>query len=255
MHEELLSELVRVLRPARRILAFTGAGISTRSNIPDYRGPTGVYRHRSPVYYQQFVASDSARREYWSHKYDGYAGFRDAEPNSAHRALVELEKRGQLAMVVTQNVDGLHQASGLSRERLIELHGSNREVECDSCGVREDPERCMTHFSKTGEPPCCLECGGFMKPAVVMFGQALSSELLQRAHAASRQADLILALGSSLVVTPAADIPLSGVNHGAPYVIINQGQTPHDGLATLRIDGDVADYLPAAVARLCTPDW
>lgn len=250
MQEDLLAALAGLLRPARRILAFTGAGISTRSNIPDYRGPAGVYRDRSPVYYQDFITSDSARREYWSFKVDGYVAFRDARPNSAHHALVELDARGQLALVVTQNVDGLHQLSGLARDRLVELHGNNREVECDTCGLREDPERCMTHFSETGEPPGCLSCGGFMKPAVVMFGQPLASENLQKAHVASQAADLVLALGSSLVVTPAADIPLVGVRNGVRYVIINQGQTPHDHLATLRIDGDVADYLPAAVSRL-----
>ena len=250
MREELLAAFVSLLRPARRILAFTGAGISTRSNIPDYRGPAGVYRNRSPVYYQDFIASDSARREYWRFKLDGYAAFRDAKPNSAHQALVELEKRGQLGLVVTQNVDGLHQLSGLSSERLVELHGNNREVECDACGVREDPERCMVSFAETEEPPRCLGCGGWMKPAVVMFGQPLAIDNLHKAQAASRVADLVLALGSSLVVTPAADIPLLGVRAGAGYVIINQGQTPHDQLATLRIDGDVADYLPAAVRGL-----
>jgi NAD-dependent deacetylase len=250
MHEEQLAALVGLLRPARRILAITGAGISTSSKIPDYRGPAGVYRDRSPVYYQDFIASESARREYWSFKVDGYAAFRDAKPNSAHHALVELEARGQLALVVTQNVDGLHQLSGLSSERLVELHGNNREVECDTCGQREEPDRCMTYFSETGEPPRCLGCGGLMKPAVVMFGQPLASENLHKAQAASRAADLVLALGSSLVVTPAADIPLFGVRNGAGYVIINQGQTPHDHLATLRIDGDVSEYLPAAVSRL-----
>src|SRR5690606_8128284 len=168
-----LDALVRLLRSARRVLAFTGAGVSTHSNIPDFRGPQGVFKHRPPVYYQEFITSDTARREYWAFKLEGYPAFRDAEPNPAHHALVELEAMGKLGLVVTQNVDGLHQRAGTSPERLVEMHGTNAEVECDACGVREPPERCMPEFAQNGEPPLCLDCGGFMKPAVVMFGQAL----------------------------------------------------------------------------------
>jgi len=246
----LVTSLVQLLAGARNVFVFTGAGISTNSNIPDFRGPRGIYKTRSPVYYQEFVASADARREYWSFKLEGYIAFRDAVPNAAHRALVELEQKGRLGLIATQNVDGLHQLAGTSRERLVELHGTNAEVECDSCGLRESPVRSMTEFERSGEPPLCPGCGGFMKPAVVMFGQALASDDLRRAQRASEAADLVLALGSSLVVTPAADLPLCGVRRGAKYVIINQGVTPHDRLASLRIDGDVAEYLPRAIAEL-----
>jgi len=241
---------VRLLADARRVFVFTGAGISTRSNIPDFRGPQGVYKDRAPVYFQEFVASDHARREYWSFKAEGYRAFRDARPNAAHHALVALEKLGKLALLATQNVDGLHQLAGTSSELLVELHGTNLSVECLECGERELPERCMSEFEASGEPPRCRACSGFMKPAVVMFGQGLDAAHLRRAQAASRAADLVLALGSSLVVTPAADLPLIGRNAGAKYVIINQGATPHDRLATLRIDGDVVDYLAVALERL-----
>lgn len=250
MRQDWLDALTERLSQARRIFAFTGAGISTRSHIPDFRGPQGVYKNRSPVYYQQFLSSDEARREYWHFKLEGYAAFRDAEPNAAHRALVTLEAAGKLSLVATQNVDGLHQLAGTSRERLVELHGTNSEVECDACGAREQPERCMVEFGRTGVPPLCNACGGFMKPAVVMFGQALDLGALRKAHEASRGADLVLSLGSSLVVTPAADIPLVGVEAGAKYIIINQGATPHDRLADLRLDGDVVEYLAKAVSRL-----
>ncbi len=242
-----VSELRRLIERSSRILAFTGAGISTGSGIPDFRGPGGVWSKRTPVYYQEFVASDAARREYWEFKLESYHAFRDAKPNAAHRALVELERQGKLAALVTQNIDGLHQAAGTSAERLIELHGTNAAMVCIDCKKRESPERTMQEFEATREPPVCLDCRGLMKPAVVMFGESLDMLLLGRAREAAEEADLILALGSSLVVTPAADIPLFGARRGTPYVILNRGETPHDELATLRIDADVVDVLARAV--------
>src|SRR5687768_2860711 len=137
MQDHWLSALTELLRGAERVFAFTGAGISTNSKIPDFRGPQGVFRKRAPVYYQEFMASDSARREYWAFKAEGYPAFRDAVPNAAHRALVTLEKLGKLGLVATQNVDGLHQLAGTSPECLVELHGSNRSVECAACGTGE----------------------------------------------------------------------------------------------------------------------
>jgi NAD-dependent deacetylase len=240
-------ELVALLSAAQNCLVFTGAGVSTGSGIPDFRGPNGVWKTRQPVYYQDFMASAAARVEYWHFKLEGYTGFRDARPNAAHQALVALERAGKLGALVTQNVDGLHQSAGTSRSKLIELHGTNREVECTGCKARETSERCMAEFARDEKPPTCVRCAALMKPAVVMFGESLNAADLQRAHEASARADLILALGSSLVVTPAADIPLVGARRGAPYVIINRGETPHDRLATLRIDADVVDVLPPAV--------
>jgi NAD-dependent deacetylase len=243
---ELLSGLIAA---ARRILVFTGAGISTGSGIPDFRGPSGLWTKRAPVYFQQFVQSEAARREYWEFKLDAWQTFRDARPNAAHAAVVELERRGQIECVVTQNIDGLHQAAGTSRERLLELHGTNCENECVDCRRREPPGRCIEEYTRTREPPVCPACGGLMKPAVVMFGQALDAELLGRAYRHAARADLILALGSSLVVTPAADVPLAGARRGIPYVIVNRGETPHDGLARLKIDADVVELLPRVLSR------
>jgi NAD-dependent deacetylase len=240
-------ELAALIQNANRILVFTGAGISTGSGIPDFRGPAGVWTTRSPVYYQSFVASDAARIEYWDFKLEGWVGFRDARPNAAHRALVRLEQAGKLESVVTQNVDGLHQAAGISNGKLVHLHGTNLEVNCLGCGKREPPERCMKEFAATRVPPVCDDCGAFMKPAVVMFGQALDPGELRRAFAAAERADLALALGSTLAVTPAADVPLTAARRGVPYVIVNRGETAHDALATLRIDGDVTEILPAAI--------
>jgi NAD-dependent deacetylase len=245
---DVLTRLVELLRGAERVLAFTGAGISTGSNIPDFRGPDGAWRTRVPVELPEFVRSEESRVEYWSFKLDGYAAFRDARPNAAHLALVTLERRGRLEAVVTQNVDGLHRAAGTSAERLVELHGTNADAVCLACGAREPIARCLDEFTRTKQPPRCLACGGLMKPGVVMFGQALDPEDMRRANAAAGRADLVLALGSSLVVTPAANVPLVALRRKAPYVIVNRGATPHDTLATLTIDDDVGLILPAAVA-------
>lgn len=246
-------ELRELVARSNRILAFTGAGISTRSGIPDFRGPAGVWTKRAPVYYDAFIDSEAARREYWEFKLESYVVFRDAKPNVVHRALVTLEKRGKLECLVTQNVDGLHQAAGTSREKLIELHGTNSEVICIECKKREAPARAMRMFEATREPPTCLDCGGLMKPAVVMFGESLNMLDLGRAREAAESADLILALGSSLVVTPAAEIPLFGLRRGTPYVIVNQGETPHDRLATLKIDSDVVEVMAALVPDVDEP--
>jgi NAD-dependent deacetylase len=151
-----LSEVARLgelLGRAERILAFTGAGISTGSNIPDFRGPDGVWRTRTPVELPAFLRSEDARIEYWSWKLEGYPAFRDARPNDAHCALVTLEERGKLEAVVTQNVDGLHRAAGTSAERLVELHGTNSEAVCVGCAAREPVQRCMDEFAESRRPP------------------------------------------------------------------------------------------------------
>lgn len=244
-----VEHLRALLERSTRVLVFTGAGISTGSGIPDFRGPTGVWQTRTPVYYQAFMADEAARREYWEYKLEGHRAFADARPNAAHLALVELERQGKLECLVTQNIDGLHQAAGTGAEKLIELHGTNAEVECVECRKREPCARAMTEFAETREPPTCPDCGALLKPAVVMFGQALDMALLGQALRAAERADLVLALGSSLVVTPAADVPLAGARRGTPYVIVNHGETAHDRLATLRIDDDVVRVLPAAITR------
>lgn len=242
-------DLAPWLERARRILVFTGAGMSTASGIPDYRGPSGVWTTRTPVYYQAFMSSEAARLEYWQWKYEGWSTFRDAAPNAGHRALVQLEQLGKLECVVTQNIDGLHQAAGTSPERLIELHGTQRDVECTGCGAREPADPRMQEFGRTRRVPCC-GCSEPLKPALVMFGQPLDPRRLERAFAAADAADLVLALGSSLVVTPAADVPLRAARRGVPYVIVNRGETAHDALSTVRIDSDVGDVLSRALQRL-----
>ena len=236
------------LRNSRKALIFTGAGISTGSGIPDFRGPQGVWTRRKPVYYQDFMSSEAARIEHWDYKLDGWDGFRAAQPNAVHHAIVRLEQVGKVLAVVTQNIDGLHRAAGTSADCLLELHGTNLEVECQSCKRRGDPEPHFEFFRQKRQPPLC-ECGGFLKPATISFGQSLDPQVLERAAERAMEADLVVALGSTLSVYPAASFPLLAAQRGVPYVIINRGATEHDGepCVSLRIEGEVSEIFSAAV--------
>ena len=243
------AKLVDYLRGASKILAFTGAGISTGSGIPDFRGPEGVWKRRQPVYYHDFMRSEAARVEHWDYKLEGWPAFREARPNATHEAITLLEQAARLLAVVTQNIDGLHARAGTSPQRLVELHGTNSFVECQTCGKRSDPEAHFAAFARTRRPPTCA-CGGFLKPATISFGQNLRNEELERAQRAALETDLVVALGSTLSVHPAADIPLLAAARGTPYLIVNRGPTEHDGRpeVTLRLEGDVGAIFPAAVA-------
>jgi NAD-dependent deacetylase len=240
--------LADFLRASRKALIFTGAGISTGSGIPDFRGPQGVWTRRQPVYFQDFMRSEAARIEHWDFKLEGWDGYRTAEPNAVHRAIVALERAGKVLAVVTQNIDGLHARAGTSADRLIELHGTNLLVECQTCGGRDDPEPHFEFFRVHRQAPLC-HCGGFLKPATISFGQSLDPRVLERAAEAAASADLVVALGSTLSVYPAASFPLLAAQHGAPYIVINRGPTDHDsdGAVSLRIEGDVAEIFPSAV--------
>ena len=242
-----MDSLESLLQKASRPLFFTGAGMSTGSGIPDFRGPKGVWKTRKPVYYQDFLASEEARVEYWDYKLEGFEQFRDARPNAAHRALAELEQLGKVSALVTQNIDGLHQDAG--NTSVIELHGTNREIECTSCGERTPPAPAFKEFKRTRQCPVC-ECGGYLKSATISFGQAMPVEELEKAFGLAEKGDLAVSIGSTLEVQPAASVPLQAVRNGAPYVVINQGETAHDNIATLRLEGDVNEILPSAVRRL-----
>jgi NAD-dependent deacetylase len=238
-----------LLHGAARALVFTGAGMSTGSGIPDFRGPGGVWTRRPPVYYQDFMRSPAARLAYWDYVLEGHDAFRGARPNAAHHALVALERRGRLATLVTQNIDGLHAAAGHDERLVIEVHGTRRFVQCQSCQERFDPEPVVERFRRTRQPPCCA-CGGLLKPATVSFGQAMPEDKMRAALDAAARADLVLAIGSTLSVHPAAQVPLAAAQAGAPYVIINRGGTAHDDLADVRIDDDAVVVLPRIVAAL-----
>jgi NAD-dependent deacetylase len=243
-----LQDLVEYIRTAHRILIFTGAGISTGSGIPDFRGPNGVWTRRKPVYYHDFMTSEAARIEHWDYKLEAWPKFRAARPNQVHHAIVKLENAGRVVAVLTQNIDGLHSFAGSHAERLVELHGTNLLVECQSCHWRGDPEPCFEQFRIHRKPPIC-DCGGFLKPATISFGQNLDPLALTRADEAAENADLVVALGSTLSVYPAASFPLQAAQRGVPYAIINRGATDHDDQpwVTLRLEGEVTDLFPNAV--------
>ncbi|MDQ3546271.1 MAG: ATP-binding protein, partial [Verrucomicrobiota bacterium] len=246
-------DLTDYLRASRRALVFTGAGISTGSGIPDFRGPQGVWTRQQPVYYQDFMSSETARMEHWDYKLEAWESFREAQPNDVHRAIVALEAAGKIGMVVTQNIDGLHTLAGTSRERLVELHGTNSLIECQSCQRRSNPETHFDFFRAQRTPPLC-ECGGFLKPATISFGQSLEPNELERARHAAEEADLVVALGSTLSVYPASAFPLMAAQRGVPYVIINRGATEHDheSCVSLRIEGEVNEIFPAAAESACS---
>src|SRR5262245_15449642 len=248
-YEKPRTELVAYLRDARAIMVFTGAGVSTASGIPDFRGPQGTWTKRRPVDYQSFVQSEAARIEHWDYKLESWDLFRQAQPNPAHRAIYDLERAGKLLAVVTQNVDGLHAKAGTSAERLIELHGTGALVECLSCHQRDRVEPHLEYFKLNRKPPRCA-CGGVFKTATISFDQRLSEDELERAYATATSCDLVLSLGSTLSVQPACSFPLVAAQRGVPYVIVNLGVTDHDDepCVSLRLEGDVSEVLPRAVA-------
>jgi NAD-dependent deacetylase len=250
MTESETEALAELIRGGNQILVFSGAGISTASGIPDYRGPQGVWKRRQPVYLQEFLTSAEGREEYWDFKLEGWDDYREARPNAVHQACVDLERAEKLDLLVTQNIDGLHLAAGTSPERLVEIHGTDARVTCLECGAEADPQTCYEGFRETRQPPKC-HCGGWLKPATISFGQSLRVEDLERSFEATRRADLVISLGSTLSVHPAASIPLTAAGRGIPYVIINRGETEQDRhpAVTLRIEGDVGQVFPPAVAQ------
>jgi NAD-dependent deacetylase len=228
------------------MMIFTGAGVSTASGIPDFRGPGGVWTKRAPVYYDDFMSSEGARIEHWDYKLEALPAFRAAKPNEVHQAIVALEKAGKVLAVVTQNIDGLHALAGT--KSLIELHGTNALVECQTCLRRGDPEPHYEFFRVHRKPPLC-HCGGFLKPATISFGQNLNTADLQQATKVARSCDLVVALGSTLSVYPAASFPLLAAQSGVPYIIINRGPTDqdHESSVSLRLDGSLIEIFPPAV--------
>jgi NAD-dependent deacetylase len=247
-----MDDLLAFLRRAERLLVFTGAGISTGSGIPDFRGPQGIWKTRQPVYFSEFLTSEEARIEYWDYKLESWPAMRDATPNAAHRALVDLQNAGKLLAVVTQNIDGLHQKAGLPEELVIELHGTNRWIECLTCKRRFEPQPLFDAFAATLRPPRCPNCAGWLKSATISFGQDLDARTLEAAEQAAMRCDAVIALGSTLSVYPAAAFPLAAARRGVPYAIINRGPTEHDSFpeVTVRHDGDVSIIFPEAVALL-----
>ena len=243
-----LEQVARWLDQSHRAVVFTGAGISTESGIPDFRSPGGVWARNQPVYFDQFMASAEQRYEYWRQKSEGHNDMAAAEPNVGHEALSRWEATGRLRGVITQNIDGLHQLAG-SRQ-VLELHGTARQVMCMDCGVRQEAEPLVLQFRRTNTVPPCDRCGGRMKHATISFGQPLPADVLAEAARWCGEAELMLAVGSSLVVTPAADLPREAKHAGARLVIVNRDPTPLDSLADAVINESIGPTLTEIDAYL-----
>ncbi len=238
-----LETVAQWLASSRKAVALTGAGISTESGIPDFRSAGGVWAKYRTVFFDEFMESADGRYEYWRQKCELHREFALAQPNAGHRVLAEWEAAGRIRGVITQNIDGLHQLAG--NRRVLELHGTARQAACLDCRERFDIEPFITQFRETNAVPDCPACGGRLKHATISFGQMLPPDVLMEATRWSRDADLLLAIGSSLVVTPAADLPRVANERGARFVIINRDPTPLDPLADANLRGSTGTMLTA----------
>ena len=245
MHQQAVRDLVA---GASRIVGFTGAGISTESGVPDFRSPDGVWARNRTVDFQEFVSSEAGRVEYWRQKAAAWPAMRAAQPNAGHYAFVELHRQGRLAALVTQNIERLHQRSGLPADSVLELHGTTTEAVCLTCGDRITSDEACRRIEAGEKAPRCRPCGGLLKPATISFGQAMPLDVMARAQAAAETCDLLLAVGSSLVVEPAASVPRTAKAAGARLVIVNREPTPLDGIADGVARGEIGEVLPALVA-------
>jgi NAD-dependent deacetylase len=244
-----IANAIALARDARRIVAFTGAGVSTESGIPDYRGPGGVWERNAPPTLSDFRDNVETRDRYWQERRDRYAALRDAIPNAGHLALARLQAAGRLATVITQNIDGLHQKAGSDPAQTIELHGTAHRVRCLDCGASWPAETIQARL-ETEPLPVCELCGGPLRAATILFGEALPEQALRRAFAAGRTCDLMLVVGSSLVVQPAARIPALAYANGARLVILNREPTPLDDLADVVVRGSAGPALAAIADAL-----
>lgn len=248
MHDDLAD----ILRTASRGVAFTGAGISTESGLSDFRSPGGIWSRNQPVLYDEFLASREARARYWSMRVELFHELLHAQPNEGHYAIAQLEALSKIVAVVTQNIDGLHQLAG--SDRIIELHGTARIVACVDCGKEWPPEDVIARV-KAGDPaPDCDACGAPLKSKTISFGQAMPIDAMREATEVSIHSDVFLAIGSSLVVEPAASLPALAKERGATLVILNKTETPLDGLADLVIREPIGETMRTVMRRLAPGD-
>jgi len=236
-------QLAQHIIEANKILVFTGAGISTESGISDYRSKGGLWDRFQPVTIQEFLVSEDKRKQYWRIKMDLYESLHSAQPNDGHKAIVEFNKMGRLRGVVTQNIDGLHELAGIPKKKILELHGTNRETVCLDCADITSWQETHQRLKEGEEAPLCRKCEGFLKPNTISFGQSLDAEILEQSFVWSRDCDLLLALGSTLIVEPAASIPRIAKQNGAYLVIITLSETPLDALADIKIEAGIGETL------------
>jgi len=242
-----IERLRAMIGSAQRIVAFTGAGISTESGIPDFRSPGGIWTRYKPIYFDDFMASDEMRRESWRRKFASDETMLKAEPNAGHRALAKLVEQGRMSAVITQNVDGLHQRSGIPDSKVIELHGNATYASCLDCGHRYELEPIKKAFLGAGKLPLCEKCDGIVKTATISFGQAMPEIEMARAQDETLACDLFVVLGSSLVVYPAAGFPQVAKRNGSKLVIINRDPTDQDGDADMVIHDEIGPTMSRAI--------
>ena len=239
--------LADLIAAARRVVLFTGAGISTESGIPDFRSPGGFWTRNRPIDFDEFLASEEARRESWRRRFELEPLVRAAQPNRGHRACAELVRQGKAGAVITQNIDGLHQASGIPDAQVIELHGNTTYARCLDCGERHELAAIRVAFEEAGTLPRCAHCDGLVKTATISFGQAMPEAAMRRAEQETYAADLFVVLGSSLVVYPAAGFPVAAKRNGARLAIVNRDPTELDPIADLVVHAGIGETFGAAV--------
>lgn len=246
-HDKDVETLRHMIEDAERIVAFTGAGISTESGIPDFRSPGGVWTKYQPIEFPDFLASEEMRRESWRRRFATQSEIGEVEPNRGHRAIAKLAEIGNVANVVTQNVDGLHQRSGVPDGKIVELHGNATYARCLECYERYELEPIRAAFEADGALPECGACGGIIKTATISFGQQMPEAEMHRAEAATLRCDLFIAIGSSLRVYPAAGFPSLAKRNGALLAIVNREATGLDVEADLLVHAEIGPTLGEVV--------
>jgi NAD-dependent deacetylase len=247
---EEIAALAGLIRQARRVVVFTGAGISTESGIPDFRSPGGIWTKMMPVEYQDYLRDPEARRVSWQRRFEMEATWNAVKPNDGHFAVAELVAMGKVSHVITQNIDALHQEAGVPADKVIELHGNTRYAKCLDCGRRVEIPEIRAHFQALGIAPDCADCGGIIKTATISFGQPMPEDEMARAEAATLACDLMLVLGSSLAVYPAAAFPLAAKRNGARLAILNREETPQDRFADLVLNAEIGPTMRAVIDAL-----
>jgi NAD-dependent deacetylase len=244
------ARLQEMIYEASTVVPFTGAGISTECGIPDFRSPGGLWTKNRPIPFDEFLASQEARNESWRRRFAMSDQFGDAKPGRGHRALASLYRVGKVPAVITQNIDNLHQSSGIASEHVVELHGNTTYAACLDCADRYDLSWVRQRMeAANGCAPDCPACGGFIKTATISFGQAMPDAAMQRAQDLARSCDLFLAIGSSLVVWPAAGFPLMAKRNGARLIIINREATEFDEMADLVVRQDIGTVLESFIVH------
>ena len=247
MSEQDIEELAALVQRSQRTVVFTGAGMSTECGIPDFRSPGGFWTKHQPIPFQDFIASDVIRREAWRRFFAISDTIAKAAPGPGHKALARLVALGHVSHVITQNIDGMHANAGVPPQRIIEIHGNATYAACLSCGQRHELEWARETLERQDLVPACTACGGIVKSATIAFGQSMPERAMADASAATLDADLFLAIGSSLKVFPAAGLPVLATRNRTPLVIVNREPTGLDGLARMVINAEIATVLPRLV--------